>query len=113
VLIIATNGYQSLLSEAEIDPAYGNQTVLLSLAEDDKPMTLAPYSSTNKAPAQLVVPADYKGGGMPTASAAWLSSTEQSDRSLARHVVFCDACDAAVDRRQFLGSGVDMIEMPH
>jgi len=61
-MMIATNGYQSLVSEAEIDPAYGNQPVLVSLAEDGKPMTDAPYSNTNKAPAELVVPGDYRGG---------------------------------------------------
>ena len=54
--------YQSLVSEAEIDPAYGNQPVVLSTIEDGKPMADAPYSNTYKAPAQLVVPGDYKGG---------------------------------------------------
>jgi hypothetical protein len=62
VVLVATNGYQSLVSEAEIDPAYGNQPVVLSLIEDGKPMADAPHSNTNKAPAQLVVPGDYKGG---------------------------------------------------
>ena len=62
VLMIATNGYQSLVSEAEIDPTYGNQPVLVSLVEDGKPMTDAPYSTTNKAPAELVVPGDLRGG---------------------------------------------------
>lgn len=62
VILVATNGYQSLVSEAEIDPGYGNQPVVLSIVEDGKPMADAPYSTTNKAPAQLVVPGDYKGG---------------------------------------------------
>jgi len=62
VVLVATNGYQSLVSEAEIDPGYGNQPVVLSVEEDGKLMADAPYSNTNKAPAQLVVPGDYKGG---------------------------------------------------
>jgi hypothetical protein len=62
VMAIATNGYQTLRFEAEIDPFYGNQPVLLSLAEDGVSMTQAPYASTNKSPAQLVVPGDQRGG---------------------------------------------------
>jgi hypothetical protein len=62
VMAIATNGYQTLLSEAEIDPFYGNQPVLLSLAEDGVSMAQALYANTNKAPAQLVVPGDQRGG---------------------------------------------------
>jgi hypothetical protein len=62
VMAIATNGYQTLVSEAEIDPNYANTPVLLSLVEDGVPMTQAPYADTNKAPAQLVVPSDQHGG---------------------------------------------------
>ncbi len=62
VMVIATNGYQTLVSESEIDPEYGNTPVLVSLVEDGVPMTQAPYANTNKAPAQLVVPSDQRGG---------------------------------------------------
>lgn len=62
VIVIATNGYQSLVSESEIDPEYGNTPVLVSLVEDGVPMTQAPYANTSKAPAQLVVPSDQRGG---------------------------------------------------
>jgi hypothetical protein len=62
VTAIATNGYQSLVSEAEIDPTFGNQQVILSVVEDGQPMRAAPYSDTNKSPAQLVVPDDHRGG---------------------------------------------------
>src|SRR5579859_441623 len=62
VMAIATNGYQTLVSEAEIDPNYANTPVLLSLVEDGVPMTQAAYADTNKAPAQLVVPSDQRGG---------------------------------------------------
>jgi hypothetical protein len=36
--------------------------VLVSLVEDGVPMTQAPYANTSKAPAQLVVPSDQRGG---------------------------------------------------
>ena len=62
VMVIATNGYQTLVSESEIDPQYGNTPVLVSLVEDGVPMTQAPYANTSKAPAQLVVPSDQRGG---------------------------------------------------
>jgi hypothetical protein len=62
VMVVAVNGYQTLVSESEIDPEYGNTPVLVSLVEDGMPMTQAPYASTNKAPAQLVVPSDQRGG---------------------------------------------------
>jgi len=62
VMMIATNGYQTLVSESEIDPQYGNTPVLVSLVEDGVPMTQAPYANTSKAPAQLVVPSDQRGG---------------------------------------------------
>ena len=47
---------------SKIDPDYGSQPVLVSLAEDGEPMTDAPYSTTNKAPAEVVAPGDYRGG---------------------------------------------------
>ena len=62
VVLVAVNGYQSLVSEAEIDPSYGHERVLVAHTEDGKPMQAAPYAATNKAPAQLVVPGDTKGG---------------------------------------------------
>lgn len=62
VIMVAVNGYQSLVSEAEIDPSYGHERVLVAHTEDGKPMMEAPYAATNKAPAQLVVPGDTKGG---------------------------------------------------
>ena len=33
-MVIAINGYQTLVSESEIDPQYGNTPVLVSLVED-------------------------------------------------------------------------------
>ncbi len=62
VILVAVNGYQSLVSEAEVDPSYGHERVLVAHTEDGKPMQEAPYAATNKAPAQLVVPGDTKGG---------------------------------------------------
>jgi hypothetical protein len=62
VIMIAVNGYQSLVSEAEIDPNYGHARILVAHTEDGKPMLEAPYAATNKAPAQLVVPGDTRGG---------------------------------------------------
>ena len=62
VILVAVNGYQSLVSEAEIDPSYGHERVLVAHTEDGKAMQEAPYAATNKAPAQLVVPGDTKGG---------------------------------------------------
>jgi len=62
VVMVAVNGYQSVVSEAEIDPSYGHQRVLVAHTEDGKPMAEAPYAATNKAPAQLVVPGDTRGG---------------------------------------------------
>src|SRR5215471_4315199 len=62
VILVAVNGYQSLVSEGEIDPDYGHARVLVAHTEDGKPMMEAPYAATNKAPAQLVVPGDTRGG---------------------------------------------------
>jgi len=62
VIMVAVNGYQSLVSEGEIDPDYGHARVLVAHTEDGKPMMEAPYAATNKAPAQLVVPGDTRGG---------------------------------------------------
>jgi len=62
VVMVAVNGYQSVVSEAEIDPNFGHQRVLVAHTEDGKPMVEAPYAATNKAPAQLVVPGDTRGG---------------------------------------------------
>ena len=62
IILVAVNGYQSLVSEAEIDPNYGHERVLIAHTEDGKPMLEAPYAATNKAPAQLVVPGDTRGG---------------------------------------------------
>jgi len=62
VVMVAVNGYQSVVSEAEIDPNFGHERVLVAHTEDGKPMSEAPYAATNKAPAQLVVPGDTRGG---------------------------------------------------
>jgi hypothetical protein len=62
VVVVAANGYPTLVSESEIDPEYGNTPVLVSLVEDGVPMTQAPYANTNKAPAQLGMPSDQRGG---------------------------------------------------
>jgi len=62
VLLVAANGYQTVVSEAEVDPFYGNAPILLALAEDGQPMARAPYAATTKGPAQLVVPGDQRDG---------------------------------------------------
>src|SRR5215831_9900205 len=62
VILVAVNGYQSLVSESEIDPNFGHARVLVAHTEDGKAMMEAPYAATNKAPAQLVVPGDTRGG---------------------------------------------------
>jgi hypothetical protein len=63
ILIIATDGYETLVSEAEVDPDFGNAPILLGYAEDGVMLSQVPYNSTEyKGPAQLVVPTDTHGG---------------------------------------------------
>ena len=63
VMIVGTDGYETLVSEAEIDPGFGNAPILLAWAEDDVPLAQVPYTSSEfKGPAQLVVPTDTHGG---------------------------------------------------
>jgi hypothetical protein len=78
VILVAVNGYQSLVSEAEIDPAYGNGQVLLSITEDGVAMTQAPYATTNKAPASWWCLVTGAGADTPIGSAASWSATARS-----------------------------------
>jgi hypothetical protein len=63
IVAVGTDGYETLVSEGEIDPAFGNAPILLGYAEDGIPLAQVPYNSTEyKGPAQLVVPTDTHGG---------------------------------------------------
>jgi hypothetical protein len=63
VVVVGTDGYQTVISEAEIDPGFGNAPILLGYAEDGVPLAKVPYNSAEfKGPAQLVVPTDTHGG---------------------------------------------------
>jgi hypothetical protein len=63
IIVVGTDGYETVVSEAEIDPGFGNAPILLGWAEDDVPLANVPYTSTEfKGPAQLVVPTDTHGG---------------------------------------------------
>ena len=63
VVIVGTDGYETVVSEAEIDPGFGNAPILLGWAEDGVVLADVPYNSTEfKGPAQLVVPTDTHGG---------------------------------------------------
>jgi hypothetical protein len=63
VVVAATDGYQTVVSEAEIDPGFGNAPILLAWAEDGVVLSKVPYNSTEfKGPAQLVAPTDIHGG---------------------------------------------------
>jgi hypothetical protein len=63
IVVVGTDGYQTVVSEAEIDPGFGNAPILLAYAEDGAPLAKVPYNSTEfKGPAQLVVPTDTHGG---------------------------------------------------
>jgi hypothetical protein len=63
IVVVGTDGYETVVSEAEIDPGFGNAPILLAYAEDGVLLSKVPYSSTAfKGPAQLVVPTDTHGG---------------------------------------------------
>jgi hypothetical protein len=63
IVVVGTDGYETVVSEAEIDPGFGNTPVLLAYAEDGVPLSKVPYNATAfKGPAQLVVPTDTHGG---------------------------------------------------
>jgi hypothetical protein len=63
IVVVGTDGYETVVSEAEIDPSFGNAPILLAYAEDGVPLAKVPYNSTSyKGPAQLVVPTDTHGG---------------------------------------------------
>jgi hypothetical protein len=63
IVVVGTDGYQTVVSEAEIDPGFGNAPILLAYAEDGVLLANVPYSSTEfKGPAQLVAPTDIHGG---------------------------------------------------
>jgi hypothetical protein len=63
VVIVATDGYETVVAEAEIDPGFGNAPILLAHTEDGEPLSKVPYTSSEyKGPAQLVVPTDTHGG---------------------------------------------------
>jgi hypothetical protein len=63
IVTIGTDGYETVLSEGEIDPGFGNAPILLGYAEDGVLLSSVPYNSTEfKGPVQLVVPTDTHGG---------------------------------------------------
>ena len=63
LVVVGTDGYETVVSEAEIDPGFGNAPILLAYAEDGKVLSKVPYNSTAfKGPAQLVVATDTHGG---------------------------------------------------
>jgi hypothetical protein len=63
IVVVGTDGYETVVSEAEIDPGFGNAPILLAYAEDGVALSKVPYNSTAfKGPAQLVVPTDTHGG---------------------------------------------------
>jgi hypothetical protein len=63
ILVVGTDGYETVVSEGDIDPGFGNSPVLLGIAQDGVPLSRVPYSPTaNEGPAQLVVPGDTHGG---------------------------------------------------
>lgn len=63
IVVVGTDGYETVVSEAEIDPGFANAPILLAYAEDGVPLSKVPYNATEfKGPAQLVVPTDTHGG---------------------------------------------------
>lgn len=63
VVVVGTDGYETVVSEGEIDQGFGNAPILLGYAEDGVVLSKVPYNSTEfKGPAQLVVPTDTHGG---------------------------------------------------
>jgi hypothetical protein len=63
IVAVGTDGYQTVLSEAELDPGFGNAPILFGYAEDGVVLSNVPYNSSEfKGPAQLVVPTDTHGG---------------------------------------------------
>ena len=63
IVVIGTDGYQTLIAEGDIDPGFSNAPVLVAYAENGTPLSQVPYNATeNKGPAQLVVPNDTHGG---------------------------------------------------
>lgn len=54
--IVASDGYQVILAGGELDPSFGNATILLAWEEDGAALT------GNAGPLRLVVPGDTKGG---------------------------------------------------
>jgi len=63
IVVVGTDGYETVVSEGEIDEGFGNAPILLGYAEDGVVLSQVPYNSTEyKGPAQLVVPTDTHGG---------------------------------------------------
>jgi hypothetical protein len=63
IVVVGTDGYETVVSEGEVDPGFGNAPVLLGYAEDGVVLSQVPYNSAEfKGPAQLVVPTDTHGG---------------------------------------------------
>jgi hypothetical protein len=63
IVVVGTDGYETVVSEGEIDPGFGNAPILLGYAEDGIVLSQVPYNSAEfKGPAQLVVPTDTHGG---------------------------------------------------
>jgi hypothetical protein len=63
IVVVGTDGYETVVSEGEIDDGFGNAPILLGYAENNVVLSQVPYnSSESKGPAQLVVPTDTHGG---------------------------------------------------
>ncbi len=63
IMVVGTDGYETVVSQGEIDPGFGNAPILLGYAEDGVVLSQEPYNSAEfKGPAQLVVPTDTHGG---------------------------------------------------
>jgi hypothetical protein len=63
IVVVGTDGYETVVSEGEIDEGFGNAPILLGYAEDGVVLSQVPYNSSEyKGPAQLVVPTDTHGG---------------------------------------------------
>jgi hypothetical protein len=63
IVVVGTDGYETVVSEGEVDPGFGNAPILLGYAEDGVVLSQVPYNSAEfKGPAQLVVPTDTHGG---------------------------------------------------
>ena len=95
IVVVGTDGYETVVSEGEVDPGFGNAPILLGYAEDGVVLSLVPYNFAEfKGPAQLVVPTDTHGGRYANPSAESRSPTGCSKlaASLSRHMSVARRC---------------------